>query len=153
MAEVDQTLFQEISGIGTGQEVSFEFAHRGRVGTDVINFSITDLGIDNLFGTGDDTVLFSKNYSADTSGWVFNTNAGEDPIITLGIDLRFAYFGVSTGSGDSRVGNFLDAAYFSVDGGVDVPEPSQPLSILAIGIILGSGRLIKRKLTSNYMIF
>ena len=44
-AEVDQTLFQEISGIGTGQEVSFEFAHRGRVGTDVINFSITDLGI------------------------------------------------------------------------------------------------------------
>lgn len=131
--------------------MGFEFAHRARVGIDVMNLSITDLGLDNIFGTGDDTVLFTKNYSADTSAWVFNTNAGENPIITLGNNIRFAYSAVSTGSGNPSVGNFLDAADFGVDAGVvvSVPEPSQPLSVLAIGIILGSGRLIKRKLTSN----
>lgn len=144
-AFINGTLFQEVSGIAAGQQVGFEFAHRARVGTDVMNLAITDLGLDNVFGTPDDTVLFTQNYSATTVAWVFNTNAGEAPIITLGNNIRFAYSAVSTGSGNSSVGNFLDAADFGVNAGV-VPEP---LTILGAATAIAFGASFKRKLANK----
>ncbi len=139
------TLFQEVSGLAAGVQVGFEFAHRARVGTDVMNLAITDLGLDNVFGTADDTVLFTKNYSATTAAWVFNTNAGEAPIITLGNNVRLAYSAVSTGSGKPGEGNFLDAADFGVNVGV-VPEP---LTILGAGTAIAFGGAFKRKLAKK----
>ena len=37
--------------------MSWNFAHRGRVGVDVAAVTITDLGADGIFGTSDDAVL------------------------------------------------------------------------------------------------
>lgn len=133
------SLFQEVKDIAAGQELGFSFMHRARQGTDVMNLEITDLGLDNVFGTEDDTTLFTKNYSATTEGWVLNTSAGEDAITTLGNDLRFAYSSVSTGSNSISVGNFLDAAQFGLKSDVlggetqDVPEPGLLLGLLLFG--------------------
>jgi hypothetical protein len=154
-AFIDGTLFQDVSGIAAGSQVGFTFAHRARVGTDVMALTITDLGSDNLLGGGNDTVLFTKRYSATTSAWVQNTNAGQAPIIALGNNVRFAYSAISTGSGSISVGNFLDAADFGVGVGVTVPEPStgvgvtvpEPSTILGLGLVtlVGFGTSFKRK--------
>lgn len=133
-AFISGTLFQEVSGIAAGSEVGFTFLHRGRAGVDVMNLAITDLGLDNLFGTADDTILFSSNYSADNTAWVRNTNEGEDPIISLGNDVRFAYSAVSTATGNPSVGNFLDDANFGVGIGA-TPPPSVPEPATIIGIL------------------
>lgn len=134
------TVFQDVRGIAAGLEVGFEFAHRARVGTDVMNLTITDLGDDNILGGGNDTILFTNNYSATTAGWVVNTNAGEAPIITLGNNLRFAYDSVSTGSGSPTKGNFIDDVSFGVGVGAvnspaEVPEPATILGLLAVGAL------------------
>jgi len=136
-ANMNGSLFQAVSGIAAGKRVRFEFAHRARVGTDVMNLTITDLGIDNLFATKDDTELFAKNYSVTTENWLFHTSELEKPIFTLGNDMRFAYSAVSTGSGYKGVGNFLDAADFVVevvhDNTSTIPEPSTILGLLVFG--------------------
>ena len=128
-AIIDGTLFQDVTGIAPGSILGFEFAHRARVGTDVMQLDITDLGSDNLPGGGNDTVLFSKQYSATTTAWIFNTNAGEAPIVALGNTTRFAYSAISTGSGNIGAGNFLDAVDFGVGIGT-VPIPSTAILIL-----------------------
>jgi len=133
-AHINGSLFQELSGIAAGKRLGFEFAHRARVGTDVMKLTITDLGIDNLFATKDDTELFAKNYSATTENWLFHTSELEKPIFTLGNDMRFSYSAVSTGSGNNSVGNFLDAAdFFVVDNKARIPEPSTILGLLVFG--------------------
>ncbi|NCR39598.1 MAG: PEP-CTERM sorting domain-containing protein [Microcystis aeruginosa W13-11] len=143
-AFINGTLFQDVSGIAAGSQVGFTFAHRARQGTDVMALTITDLGSDNLPGGGNDTVLFTKQYSATASAWVQNTNAGEASIIALGNNVRFAYSAISTGSGNISIGNFLDAADFGVGVGVTVPEPS---TILGLGLVtlVGFGTSFKRK--------
>ncbi len=146
------SLFQEVSDIGAGQRMGFSFFHRARQGTDVMNLAITDLGLDNVFGTLDDTVLFTKNYSATTEAWVQNTSENEDAIITLGNNMRFAYTAVSTGSGNKSVGNFLDVANFGLASEItpdadpqDVPEPVSALAIFAIGALSVGGTLNKKQ--------
>jgi hypothetical protein len=144
------TLSQVVSGIASGLEVGFEFFHRARVGTDVMNLTITDLGLDNIFGSSDDTSLFTKNYSATTAAWVQKTNAGEAPIITLGNNLRFAYSAISTGSGNASIGNFLDGVSFGVGVGAvnspqSVPEPASMLGLLAFGALGATSLKHKQK--------
>lgn len=144
-AQSASTIFQDVTGIGSGLEVGFEFYHRARRGTDVMSLEITDLGEDNLFGTQDDTSLFYNTYSATTAAWVYNTNAGEDAIVTLGNTLRFAYGAISTGSGNATVGNFLDAVSFGVGVGESqpVPEPASLFGLLVVGALGASA--LKRK--------
>lgn len=130
------SLYQDVTGVGAGLEVGFEFYHRARKRTDVMSLMITDLGQDNIFGTLDDTILFFKDdYSATTAGWVHNT--GKADLLTLGNTLRFAYGAVSTGSGNATVGNFLDDVSFGVGIGEarDVPEPASLLGLLAVGAL------------------
>ena len=62
-----------MTGVSAGSIFAFQFAHRGRSGVDMMQFSITDLGVDNILGGGDDSVLFSSNYSDGTAGWGFYT--------------------------------------------------------------------------------
>lgn len=142
------SIFQEVSDIEAGQELGFSFLHRARRGTDVMNLAITDLGTDNIFGTDDDTTLFTKDYSATTESWVLNDSLDEATITTLGNNIRFAYSAVSTGSGRKSVGNFLDAAQFGLKSEVfedtqDVPEPGLLMGLLMFGG-MGLKKLSKR---------
>ncbi len=139
------TLFQDVSGIGAGLTVGFEFAHRARMGTDVMRLTITDLGADNTVGGGNDSVLFTNAYSATTLNWNFNNSVSEAPIVALGNDVRFAYEAVSTGSGDLTQGNFIDAASFGV--GVAIPEPSAAAFLLGLA---GLGMCFRRRRTSTF---
>jgi hypothetical protein len=134
------TLFQDAAGIAPGSIVGFEFAHRGRLGVDTLQLRITDLGADNVPGGGNDTVLFSKNYSDDNTAWGFYTSIGEAPIIALGNTVRFEYESISAAGGDPTYGNFLDAADFGV--GVAIPEPATGLAGLGCvcAVLLGRRR-------------
>jgi hypothetical protein len=132
-------LYQDVSGISAGGLLGFEFAHRARVGTDVMRLTITDLGINDIFGDGDDTTLYTNLYSDTTAAWGFYSSA--NIATTLGNTIRFSYEAVSTGSGSPSAGNFLDAASFGV--GVGVPGP---LPVLGTGVAFGFSRRLRRRI-------
>jgi len=119
-ARLDGTLYQDLTGIGQGAELDFSFAHRGRNGNDTMMLTITDLGIDDTFGSDDDRVLFVKEYTTGKEAWEVYTNTSEVPIVTLGNTIRFAYTAIHGTGGrgpDKTEGNFLDSVNFGVDVG------------------------------------
>ena len=122
------TLYQDVGNLNDGDVVGYEFAHRARTtGIEIMRLVITDFGVDNLFGTSDDTELFNDTFTGVYGSWTLHTGSN---ITALGHDVRFAY------SADNGValGNFLDAADFGVGVGVvSVPEPS---SIILFGLSL-----------------
>lgn len=125
------TIFQDASGIAAGSVVGFQFAHRGRSGFDTMRLDITDLGVNNLLGGGDDTLLFSKQYSDDNVDWGFYTGAGERRIVALGNSIRVSFVAISSAGGPTN-GNFLDAANFGAGIGVSqIPEPMTFSMVLA----------------------
>jgi len=140
----DAALYQQVTGISAGSLIGYEFAHRARVGTDVMRLTITDLGINGYFGGGDDTVLYTNTYTDTTAAWGFYS-AG-NVASALGNTIRFSYGAVSTGSGDPSIGNFLDAAAFGVGVGT-VPVPG-PLPILGVGVGFGFCRRLRRRIQS-----
>ncbi len=113
-AYIDGTLYQDSTGIQSGSVLDFTFAHRGRNGNDTMKLTITDLGADNSLGGGDDTVLFTKNYTTGKAAWVVYNSTTEQQIKALGNTVRFAYGAVSTATGELGEGNLLDAANFGV---------------------------------------
>lgn len=147
-AVINGTIFQEVSGIDAGADLQFYFSHRARVGTDVMKLTITDLGLDGVFGGEDDTNLFQKNYSATTAAWNYNSSAGEDPIRALGNNIRFSYSAVSTGSGSPSVGNFLDNANFGVNI-MDVEPEAVPEPITGLVVAAGVGGAALRRAKSK----
>ena len=110
----DGTLYQDSKGIQQDSVLEFTFAHRGRSGKDTMKLTITDLGADNALDGGDDTVLFSKEYTTDNVQWVTYNSKTEKPIKALGNQVRFAYGAVSTATGELKEGNLLDAANFGI---------------------------------------
>lgn len=131
------TLYQDSIGIVAGAQLDFYFAHRGRSGVDTMLLTITDLGTDGILGSGDDTVLFSKEYSSGNQAWSFYTSAAEVPIIALGNTVRFGYGSVSTASGSPTIGNFIDAVDFGVGVLPAVPEPQTwALMLAGLGFML-----------------
>ncbi len=133
-AEIDAhilgTLYQDVSGVAAGSIFAFQFAHRGRSGTDTMRFTITDLGIDNALGGSNDTILYSGTYSDGNQAWGFYTGESAG---TLGHTVRFSYEALSSVGGNSY-GNFLDAADFSVlTEDLTVPEPAS-LALLGLGL-------------------
>ncbi|MDP3684238.1 MAG: hypothetical protein Q8S01_09930, partial [Ignavibacteria bacterium] len=69
-------LYQEVSGIAADAIVGWEFAHRGRDGVDTIGLQITDLGLDNIFGTLDDSQLYYNTFSDGNTAWGFYQGTG-----------------------------------------------------------------------------
>ena len=104
---------------------------------------ITDLGANNAAGGGDDSVLFTKDYADGNTAWGFYTSAGESPISALGNNIRFAYQALTTASGNSTIGNFIDAADFGIGvGGGNVPIPG---TVLLVGLGLACLRAVRRR--------
>ena len=112
-AYIHGTLYQDSTGIQQGSALEFTFAHRGRSGEDTMRLTITDLGADNTLEGGDDTVLFTHDYTTGMD-WKVYTSATEKPINALGNTVRFAYGAVSTATGELGEGNLLDAANFGI---------------------------------------
>ena len=138
-ATTDSTLYQDIGGVNTitaGAVVGWQLAHRGRLGIDVMQLTITDLGLNNAIGGGDDTVLFTQQFSDGPSAWGFYQGTG---LISLGNSVRFAFGTISSAGGlGNTYGNFLDSTDFGVDVGNRVPEPASMLltatALLAAGL-------------------
>src|ERR1017187_2514835 len=126
------TLYQDVTGIGAGSIVGFQFAHRGRLGVDTMAFTLTDLGPDGVLGGGDDTVLFTQQYSDGNTAWGFYTGTG---IVALGNVIQFDFQSVSAAGGNQAIGNFLDDADFGVGVG-GAPEPSTVVLVGAAGLLL-----------------
>ena len=142
------TLYQDVSGIAASLRIGFEFAHRGRTGTDSMRFELTDLGADGFLGGAGldaDTTLFSKLYSDGNTAWGFYNAAGESPIISLGNTVRFSYISVSSASTSPSVGNFLDAADFGVDVGL-TPVPEGGAGVALLGLALAGLAYCRHKL-------
>ncbi len=118
------TLFQDVAGIAAGATLTFGFAHRARSGTDVLRFSMIDLGGDGGLGGGDDTTLFSEEFSATTASWVLNTGSTFAPVTALGGPVRLSFAAISTGSGNASIGNFLDAVTLTAEVPPAVPVPA-----------------------------
>lgn len=137
-ANAVSTLYQDVSGIPAGAQLSFAFAHRGRMGRDVMRMVLTDLGADGLYGTSDDTILFSRKYSDNNKAWRGYSSVGLAEIRSLGNVLRMSFVSVSAAGGDASVGNFLDGVSLTADGGTSVttpvPEPP-PLKLLLLPIV------------------
>lgn len=127
------TLYQDVSGIAAGSIVGFQFAHRGRSGVDTMRLTITDLGGNNQLGGGDDTVLFTNDYSDGNTAWGFYTSAGLAPLTALGNNVRFAYQAITTAGGDPTIGNFIDSVDFGIGVGTPVPVPGT-LLLLCLGL-------------------
>ena len=141
-ANFPSTLYQDTSLIPTGATVGYQFAHRGRSGVDVMNMNVTDLGVDGIFGTGDDTLLFTGQYSDNNTDWGFYS--GTIPTAALGNNVRFAFESVSATGGSPSYGNFIDAANFGVGVGSAIPEAGTVALILPALGMLGAV-LIHRK--------
>ncbi len=117
-ANIDGTLYQDLTGIRRGAALDFSFAHRGRNGDDTMKLTITDFGADNTIGNEDDVVLFVKEYTTGKDAWAVYDNANEDMIRALGNTVRFAYTAVHGTGGqgpDKTEGNFLDSVTFGIE--------------------------------------
>jgi formylglycine-generating enzyme required for sulfatase activity len=117
-ANIDGTLYQDLTGIRRGAALDFSFAHRGRNGNDTMKLTITDFGADNTIGNEDDVVLFVKEYTTGKDAWAVYDNANESPIQALGNTVRFAYTAVHGTGGrgpDKTEGNFLDSVTFGIE--------------------------------------
>lgn len=141
-ATQSSALFQDVSGFSAGELIGWEFAHRGRTGVDTMELRITDLGLDDLFGTSDDVTLFSDEFSTGMDDWAFYSSSTS--LLASGNDLRFSYAAVSTANGDLTTGNFIDAAAFGVGVGVS-PVPVPPAFALLIGGFAALGAVGRRR--------
>lgn len=130
-ANYDSTLYQHVNGLGDFNNINWHFAHRGRYGTDVMQLSIVDLGADQTYGNGDDTILYQNVFSADNTAWQFHTGS----IVSIGNLTRFAFTAVSA-TGGSTQGNFIDYCGFGVNA---IPSPGA-ISLLGVGSLIISKR-------------
>jgi len=123
-ANYASTLYQDVNGLGDNQSINWKFAHRGRDGTDTMRLTITDLGWDQVYGGGNDTILFQGEFSDSNTAW--GLHAGT--IISIGNLTRFAFESVDAVGGNTQ-GNFIDDCGFGAN--VVIPGPS----VLALGAL------------------
>lgn len=128
-ATTNSALFQDVT-IDISGAVDFSFYHRGRSGTDTLAVTITYLGLDGDFGTGDDLVVVNKQYSTGNAAWSLYQEQNQFTSVEGGV-YRFSFGAVSSAGGDLSFGNFIDDVKFGVDA---IPEPSVTL-LGALGML------------------
>ncbi|MCA9060087.1 MAG: hypothetical protein KDA85_16380, partial [Planctomycetaceae bacterium] len=145
-AKIDGTLYQDATGIKAGSVLEFTFAHRGRFGNDTMKLTITDLGADDSLGGGDDTVLFTKEYTTGKDAWAVYDSTTEKSIVAIGNPVRFAYtavYGTGDNGANKTEGNFLDSADFGI--GVVTARPDRGLTASKLpGTIVAFKRIVTR---------
>ena len=113
------TLYQDVQITAAGG-VDYSFYHRGRNGSDTVNLTITYLGVDNVFGGGDDIQQLSPDYTTGNTAWT--QYAANDAFTSVANGYyRFAFTAVDTSDHNTLEGNFLDYITFGVNA---IPEPS-----------------------------
>lgn len=132
-ANYTSTLYQDVNGLGNFQQINWRFAHRGRDGVDTMRFTITDLGTDQLIGGGDDTILFTGDFSDGNTEW----GVYGGTVTSIGNLTRFAFEALSAVGGSTQ-GNFLDDCGFGA--GVAVPTPGAASLLLFASFIMQRGR-------------
>ena len=130
-ANYASTLYQDVNGLGDYNQINWHFAHRGRNGVDTMSLTITDLGVDQAWGGGDDTTIYTQNFSADNTAWQVHYGT----ITSIGNLTRFSFEAVSAVGGNTQ-GNFIDWCDF----GVGVVPASGSISILMFAGVLGCFR-------------
>jgi hypothetical protein len=129
-ANYTSTLYQDVNGLGDYESINWHFAHRGRDGVDTMRLTITDLGWDQVWGGGNDTVLYTSEFSAGTAQWEVHYGT----ITSIGNLTRFAFEAVSATGGNTQ-GNFIDWCDFGP--GVVIPSPGS-LALIAISFVAGN---------------
>jgi hypothetical protein len=131
-ANYSSALYQDVNGLGDNASINWHFAHRGRDGVDTMSLTITDLGADQTFGGGDDTVLHTALYSDGNSAW----GVYYGTITSIGNATRFSFEAISAVGGNTQ-GNFIDWCDFGP--GVVIPAPGS-ICLLGIGAVIGGSR-------------
>jgi hypothetical protein len=131
-ANYASTLYQDVNGLGDFQSINWKFAHRGRCGADTMQLTITDLGWDQTYGGGNDTILYQGIFTDDETAWVLHTGT----ITSIGNLTRFAFESISAVGGNTQ-GNFIDGCEFGTN--VVIPGPGS-ISIIGIGILFIKNR-------------
>ena len=131
-ANYASTLYQDVNGLGDNNQINWKFAHRGRDGTDTMRLTITDLGWDQVYGGGNDTVLFQGEFSDTNTAWGLHVGT----VTSIGNLTRFAFESVNAVGGNTQ-GNFIDGCGFGQN--VVIPSPGS-LAILAISGIFAKRR-------------
>ena len=116
-AEEPATLFQQFRSTA-GSPIAVAFSHRARMGDDTMRLTATDLGADGVFGTADDVVLFTQDYTTGNAAWADYSAAITGAATGNLIQLDFT--AVDQASSNVFEGNFLDA--------VSVTQNGAPLS-------------------------
>jgi hypothetical protein len=139
------TMSQLIFGLPAGSTFGYQFAHRGRATDESVRVQITDLGADQTWGTGDDSLLLNRVYTDGTAGWGYYTGSN---LIALGNAVRYSFESLTAGS----IGNFIDNTALGVNVGgptvgtnnQGVPEPASILLVvLAAAAVFGVMRARK----------
>ena len=107
-AEQPATLYQSFRSTA-GRAIDVYFSHRGRRGDDTMRLVATDLGSDGVFGTADDTRLFTQDYTTGNADWHDYTAAINGA--ASGNLIRLDFTAVSQASANVFEGNFLDAVH------------------------------------------
>lgn len=132
-ANYASTLYQDVNGLGDFNQINWHFAHRGRYGIDTMRLTITDLGADQVFGNGDDYVLFQQEFSADNTDWQVHYGS----ITSIGNLTRFAFEAVDAVGGTTQ-GNLIDFCGFGTS---VVPAPGC-FALLSFSVFLSKRRRI-----------
>jgi hypothetical protein len=121
------TVYQDVTGLTAGDLISLSFAHRGRVTSESMLVTLTDLGADGIYGTSDDTVLFSQVFTDGTAAWTYYTTG---TVVATGDTVRISFESLVAGS----YGNFIDAVTLNVESAT-APEPGAwaALALLVVG--------------------
>lgn len=101
---------------------TIKFAHRGRRGTDVMEILAGDASQSPSTYT---TRVGNRTFSTGNSAWVYY---GADNSITYTVPAgqtvtRFFFKALSTATGNSSIGNFLDAITFTADNSIITTSP------------------------------
>jgi hypothetical protein len=104
------TLYQDVVTT-PGVRMTWSIQHRGRAGSDTMKVLIGDAATADV-NSDVGWNFFSPDLTDDTSGWGTHT---ADYVVPAGQTCtRFGFRAVSSANGNQSVGNFLDAAGFSI---------------------------------------